>query len=54
MTNILKAIEHKDDSKACISTSEVITIAIVTAKFFGGNYRPWYKHQNLDLITKKD
>ena len=34
----LKAIGYKDDKQARMSTSEILTVAIVAAKFFGGNY----------------
>lgn len=34
----LKAIDYKDDKQARMSTSEVLTTAIVATKFFGGNY----------------
>lgn len=34
----LNAIGFKDDKQARMSTSEVLTTAIVAAKFFGGNY----------------
>lgn len=34
----LDAINYKDNKQARMSTSEVLTTAIVAAKFFGGNY----------------
>lgn len=34
----LKSIDYKDDKQATMSTSEILTTAIVAAKFFGGNY----------------
>lgn len=34
----LKAIGYQDDIQAKMSTAEVLTVAIVAAKFFGGNY----------------
>lgn len=34
----LKAIGYKDNHQVIMSTSEVLTTAIVAAKFFGGNY----------------
>ena len=52
----LKAIEHKDDKQARISTSEIITIAVVAAKFFGGNYETsrWFllSHGYIKTISK--
>lgn len=52
----LKAIGHKDDKQARISTSEIITIAIVAAKFFGGNYETsrWFllSHGYIKTISK--
>src|SRR5215217_5896383 len=33
----LKAIGHRDDPQVRLSTSEVMTIALVAAAFFGGN-----------------
>lgn len=33
----LKAIGHRDDRQACLSTAEVMTIALVAAAFFSGN-----------------
>jgi len=35
----LKAINFKDNYQAQMSTSELLTTAIVAAKFFGGNYK---------------
>ena len=35
----LKEIGHKDDKQARMSTSEILTTAIVGVKFFGGNYK---------------
>lgn len=35
----LKAINQKDNHQARISTSEIVTTAIVAAKYFGGNYQ---------------
>lgn len=34
---LLKALEHKDDAQAQLSTAEVMTIAAVAAAFFTGN-----------------
>jgi hypothetical protein len=34
----LKSIDYKDDKQATMLTSEVLTTALVAAKFFGGNY----------------
>jgi hypothetical protein len=34
----LKSIEYRDDKQSMMSTSEILTTAIVAAKFFGGNY----------------
>jgi hypothetical protein len=34
----LKSIEYKDNKQACMSTSEILTTALVAVKFFGGNY----------------
>ena len=34
----LKIIGHKDDKQAQMTTSEILTTAIVAARFFGGNY----------------
>jgi Transposase DDE domain len=36
--DFLKTINHKDDKQARMSTSEILTTAIVAAKFFSGNY----------------
>lgn len=36
--DLLKEIGHLDNKQAKISTSEVLTIALVSAKFFGSNY----------------
>ncbi len=33
----LKAIRHRDDSQAHLSTAEVITVPLVAATFFGAN-----------------
>lgn len=35
----LKAIDYKDNHQAQMSTSEILTTAIVAARFFGGNYQ---------------
>jgi hypothetical protein len=35
----LKSVGHKDDKQARMKTSEILTTAIVGAKFFGGNYQ---------------
>ena len=52
----LKAMGHKDDKQARISASEIITIAIVAAKFFGGNYETsrWFlvSHGYIKTISK--
>lgn len=52
----LKAIEHKDNKRARISTSGVLTIAIVATKFFGGNYETsrWFllSHGYIKTISK--
>jgi hypothetical protein len=37
--DLLKEIGYLDDKQARISTSEVLTIALVATKFFGGNYQ---------------
>jgi len=34
----LKSIDYKDDKQAAMSTSEILTTAIIAAKFFGGSY----------------
>jgi len=34
----LNAIEYKDDSQSKMSTAEVMTVALVASKYFGGNY----------------
>jgi Transposase DDE domain len=34
----LKSIDYKDDKQSAMSTSEILTTAIIAAKFFGGNY----------------
>jgi len=36
--DVLKAISHKDDIQVKMKTSEIITTALVAAKFFGGVY----------------
>ena len=36
--DVLKSVDHKDDLQAKMKTSEVITTALVAAKFFGGVY----------------
>ena len=33
----LKAIGHHDDQQVCLSTAEVMSVALVAAAFFGGN-----------------
>ena len=35
----LKTISYKDNRQAQMKTSEVLTTAILAAKFFGGNYQ---------------
>lgn len=35
--DVLKAIGHRDDSRRFLSDAEVITTALVAARFFGGN-----------------
>jgi hypothetical protein len=37
--DLLKEIGYLDDKQARISTSEILTIALVAAKFFGANYQ---------------
>lgn len=34
----LKSISYEDDKQARMSTSEILTTALIAAKFFGGNY----------------
>jgi hypothetical protein len=36
--DLLKAMGHSDDCRAVMSDAEVITTALVAAKFFGGNH----------------
>ena len=36
--DLLKSLHIKDDSQAKMSSSEIITLAIVSALFFGGNF----------------
>ena len=36
--DLLKAMQHAEDSRAEFSDSEVVTIAIVAMLFFGGNF----------------
>jgi hypothetical protein len=43
---LLKALGHKDDPQAQLSTAEVMTIAIVAAEFFTGN-----QQKALDFLT---
>jgi hypothetical protein len=35
--DLLKSMNHRDDPQGCISDAEVMTIALVAARFFGGN-----------------
>lgn len=37
--DLLKAIGHQDDCRAQLSDAEVITTALVAARFFGGNHQ---------------
>lgn len=37
--DLLKAIHHKDDPQAQLTTAEVMTIAAVACEFFTGNYQ---------------
>src|SRR5574337_541976 len=52
----LKAIGHNDNKQSRISTSEILTIAIVAAKFFGGNYEVsrcfLLSHSYINTISK--
>ena len=43
---LLKALEHKDDAQAQLSTAEIMTIAAVAAEFFTGN-----QQKALDFLT---
>jgi len=36
--DFLKAIDHKDHVQSKINTAELLTIMIISAKYFGGNY----------------
>lgn len=48
--DVLKAIGHQDDSRRHISDAEVLTTALVAARFFGGNHaqsRTYLKEQGL-------
>jgi hypothetical protein len=53
----LKAIEHKDDKQSLMSTSEILTTAVVAAKFFGGNYQKsrefLSEHNYVDYMLSK-
>ncbi len=44
---IIRILKIQDDPQSKMSTSEVITFAIVTAKFFAGNYK------RQDICAKK-
>ena len=35
--DLLKALGHSDDRRSVMSDAEIITSALVAAKFFGGN-----------------
>jgi Transposase DDE domain len=37
--DLLKAVGHQDDCRAQLSDAEVITTALVSARFFGGNHQ---------------
>ena len=37
--DLLKAMGHKEDGRVVMSDAEVMTTALVAAKFFGGNHR---------------
>ena len=43
---LLKAMHHKDDKQARLSTAEVMTVALVAAEFFVGN-----QQKALDFLT---
>lgn len=45
--DILKAMNFKDDPKAKMSSSEVLTTAIIACLFFGGNFRKALKLMSL-------
>jgi hypothetical protein len=36
--DMLQALGHRDDSQCHLTDAEVMTIALVAALFFGGNY----------------
>ena len=36
--DLLTALGHREDSRSTMSNAEVITSALVAAKFFGGNH----------------
>ena len=55
--DVLKSISHKDDIQVKMRTSEVITIALVAAKFFGGVYEKarFFLHEHgyfYNMLTK--
>ncbi len=50
---IIRILKIQDDPQSKMSTSEVITFAIVTAKFFAGNYKmARYMCQKMRLFPK--
>lgn len=48
--NLLTALEHHEDSRSTMSDAEVITSALVAAKFFGGNQEQAYNYLLKDRL----
>lgn len=46
--DLLKAVGHVEDNRIAMSDAEVITSALVAAKFFGGNHETACKHLKED------
>ena len=38
LDDLLKALQHREDSRAQVSDAEVLTCAVCAMLFFGGNY----------------
>lgn len=51
--DLLKALGHREDSRIQMSDAEVITSALVAAKFFGGNQEQACKYLREDRLIPK-